>query len=46
MPAIQLVLPWAQHLLSLLIVTPIDRPLVTKELASYTAKKTTLQKIA
>ena len=41
--AVQLVLPQAQQLLSLPTVTPIDRPLVTKELASHAARKTTLQ---
>ena len=40
--AVQLVLPQAQQLLGLPTVTPVDRPLVTKELASYIARKTTL----
>ena len=35
----QLALLRAKYLPSLLIVTPIDRPLVIKELTSYIAKK-------
>ena len=39
---VQLVLPRARYMLGLRIATPIDRPLVIKEPAFYTAKKTTL----
>ena len=40
--AVQLALPRAKRLLSLPIATPIYRPLATKGLTFYTARKTTL----